>query len=170
LQWYLGFHKQSLTPAGRGSTSSLGFLGGGEDHFNQCNSCGNAGPSDNAPGGGGEFAPAGYRNASLPCEAAIGGFVNPCNISSCPRDGGVDLYRTDGPALGLNGTWNGEIFASEAVRAIHSADISRPIYLYAALHDVHQPVEAPLSWIEKVGALDLELDASPLPRELCLSI
>ena len=90
MQWHLGFHKQSLTPAGRGFTSSLGFLGGGEDHFNQCNSCGNAGPSDNAPGGGA---------CTLGDSNLLG---TPCTLSAqCGSGGFCSTNQEDGNSNGV---------------------------------------------------------------------
>ena len=34
-QWHLGYQYDHLTPLGRGFNTSLGYLGGGEDHYTQ---------------------------------------------------------------------------------------------------------------------------------------
>ena len=44
-KWHLGNTRTALTPNGRGFDTSLGYLGGAEDHYSQINGgcgCGNA--------------------------------------------------------------------------------------------------------------------------------
>ena len=66
---------------------------------------------------------------------------------SCPSEGGVDLYCTDAPCIGRNGTGaNPYLYRDELTRIIRAAaadPVRRPRFAFVALHDVHQPVEAP---------------------------
>ena len=53
---------------------------------------------------------------------------------------GVDLYRTDRPAYGVNGTYGAYIYNAELQRIIHAyADGGRPLFIYCALQDQHAP-------------------------------
>lgn len=128
-KWHMGYYRPFFTPHGRGFDTSFGFLHGGEDHFNQCGGCANAIPDPD------------WANHSRACPAKH----SPCKVE-CPLQGGVDLYRTTHPAVGENGTYNAFNFAAEAQRVIknHAKEKSvQPLFMFLALHNVHQPVEAP---------------------------
>lgn len=68
------------------------------------------------------------------------------NTSGAPNH--VDLSYgwpngTQTPAFGMPYTYTGHIFSEAAVRFITGADRLRPIFLFAALHNTHEPFEAP---------------------------
>ena len=137
----MGFFSAAYTPRGRGFDSSLAFLGGGEDHLTQCHGCENSIP------------PPDWADKPFPCPASY----DPCHVT-CPDGGGVDLYRDDHPAVGENGTLpNPLLYAKEVARVIAAAKAapgSPPFFLYLALHDVHQPVESPMQFVELYPASD----------------
>lgn len=54
----------------------------------------------------------------------------------------MDLYRTDGPALGENGTYGAITYNNEIERVIQSHDVANaaaPLFLYVALQCMHAP-------------------------------
>lgn len=130
-KWHQGFYAPQFTPRGRGFDTSFGFLMGGEDHFTSCQACPNQIPAPD------------YANHSISCPPS----PFRCMVK-CPQDGGVDLYRNDGPALGENGTYTAYLWAREAARVIEENDGS-PMFMYLALHNVHQPVEAPAEFLQR---------------------
>jgi len=122
-----GFFNRSYTPRGRGFDSSFGFLGGGEDHLSQCHACENSIPAPD------------YATAKFDCPASF----SPCG-EVCPAQGGVDLYCTDKPCYDQNTTANPYLYAREMTRLIGvTAADSKPLFVFLALHNVHQPVESP---------------------------
>ena len=63
----------------------------------------------------------------------------------------VDLWATDQPALGHNGTYSAELFGSYAVDAIRSHHNSRrgqPLFMYIAFTITHSPEQAPQRFID----------------------
>ena len=136
-KWHQGFYAPEYTPRGRGFDTSFGFLMGGADHFNQCRACANS------------IAPPDYTNHSQTCSVK-----DSCNVT-CPEQGGVDLYRDDGPAFGENGTaYSSYLWSREAERIIDANHGSIPMFMYLALHNVHQPVEAPPEFLNHFPAED----------------
>lgn len=135
-KWHQGFFHANYTPHGRGFASSLGFLGGGEDHLTQCHGCENSIPAPD------------WATAPFACPA----HYSPCGVT-CPEEGGVDMYCTDAPCLGRNTTANVYLYTAEVARIVRAAAAEppasrRPRFAFIALHDVHQPVEAPTALVE----------------------
>eukprot|EP01147_Barroeca_monosierra_P010207 gene10207-2364_t len=124
-KWHQGFFKHEYTPAGRGFDDVVAFLGGGEDHFTQCSGCANTIP------------PPDYASGPVTCPAE-------CSLCSleCPHDGGVDLYGHSFPLYKQNGTYTSDIFREAANSMLIRHPSDKPFFMYLALHNVHQPVEA----------------------------
>ena len=115
-----------------GFDTSLGFLGGGEDHLSQCHGCENSIPAPD------------YATAKFQCPASY----SPCGVV-CPSQGGVDLYCTDKPCVGMNTTANPYLYTREMTRLVrHAAAEQRPLFVFLALHNVHQPVESPPEFVD----------------------
>ena len=70
----------------------------------------------------------------------------------------VDLWSTDKPALGLNGTGPGNyeegLFKSTVMNIITEHDPSTPLFLYYAPHIVHTPLQVPNSYLMKFSFID----------------
>mmetsp|Transcript_79360 Transcript_79360/g.233146 ORF Transcript_79360/g.233146 Transcript_79360/m.233146 type:complete len:508 (-) Transcript_79360:77-1600(-) len=63
----------------------------------------------------------------------------------------VDLWDTDKPAYGRNGTYSAELFGSYAVQSIqrhHRERPSVPLFMYLAFTVTHAPMEAPQRFID----------------------
>jgi len=60
------------------------------------------------------------------------------------RCGGVtDLWDTDKPAVGMNGTYGDYMYAGRAVDTIKAHDPTVPLFYYLAMQCAHDPMEAP---------------------------
>jgi len=56
----------------------------------------------------------------------------------------VDLFKNDGPGIGLNGTkWADGLFLDESLRIIRDHDATVPLFLFHAFHSVHSPLDPP---------------------------
>ena len=67
------------------------------------------------------------------------------------------MYCTDKPCIGQNTTANPYLYASEMTRLIQltAADPQhKPLFVFLALHNVHQPVESPLEFVDLYPASD----------------
>merc|ERR1719460_1344837 len=65
------------------------------------------------------------------------------NIFGCK---GVDLWETDRPAYGKNGTYGAYIYNREIQRVLYDRQArgtSAPMFLYVALQDMHAPQQVP---------------------------
>ena len=124
---------------------------GGEDHLSQCHACENSIPSPD------------YATKKFDCPASF----SPCG-ETCPTEGGVDLYCTDRPCFDANTTANPYLYAQEMTRIVHSL-VSKtssapapapapaqtmPLFVFLAVHNVHQPVEAPEEFVELYSGSD----------------
>lgn len=158
-KWHQGFYAPHYTPMGRGFDTSFGFYMGGSDHFTSCQACPNNIPFPD------------YANHSITCPANHKSNRG-CNVT-CPQEGGIDLFRDNRPAYGENGTYTAYLWSKEAVRAIenNSARNARasvnnkpntPMFMYLALHNVHQPVEAPPEFLVQYPASDY--NETTIPR------
>ena len=70
----------------------------------------------------------------------------PVNNQSCK---GVDLWATDKPAYGQNGTYGGYIYGNRAMEIIKKHDQNVPLFVYMAIQNNHAPYEVPQSYIDK---------------------
>ena len=70
----------------------------------------------------------------------------------------VDLWETDKPATGLNGTgpdnYEEGLFKTAVLDIIDKHDPSTPLFLYYAPHIVHTPLQVPNSYLEKFSFID----------------
>lgn len=58
----------------------------------------------------------------------------------------VDLWATNAPATGLNGTYSADLFGGFAVESIKrhaAARPNQPMFMYLAFTVTHEPIEAP---------------------------
>ena len=70
----------------------------------------------------------------------------------------VDLWDTEKPAHGVNGTgqdhYEEALFRDHVLKIINSHEISTPLFLYYAAHIVHGPLEVPDSYLNKFDFID----------------
>ncbi len=70
----------------------------------------------------------------------------------------VDLWDTDKPAHGVNGTgednYEEALFRDCVLNAIKNHDVSTPLFLYYAPHIVHTPLEVPDKYVQKFSFID----------------
>ena len=70
----------------------------------------------------------------------------------------VDLWNTDKPAMGMNGTNYEECLFKECVlEVINNHDPSTPLFVYYAPHIVHMPYEVPKAYLMKFCFIDDKL-------------
>ena len=70
----------------------------------------------------------------------------------------VDLWNTDKPAMGMNGTNYEEcLFKERVLEVINNHDPSTPLFLYYAPHIVHMPYEVPEAYLKKFCFIDDKL-------------
>lgn len=62
---------------------------------------------------------------------------------------GVDLWKTDKPAYGYNGTYSGITFSNEVQRVITGHDTTVPLFLYIAWQNNHAPLEVPQEYEDR---------------------
>lgn len=123
---HIGSRSVGHLPINRGFDHHLGFLGGGEDHW-QCSgtrhSCDNNASSTN-----------GVKCLCKPKPSKSGKPPNP-----------VDLWQDDKPAYDQNGTYSCNLYSGKAVSLIedHAKNYKKQgMFLYLPYHDVHEPYEA----------------------------
>eukprot|EP00117_Sycon_ciliatum_P033144 scpid65228/ scgid25566/ Arylsulfatase B; N-acetylgalactosamine-4-sulfatase len=69
----------------------------------------------------------------------------------------TDLWMTDGPAVGFNGTiYEEEMFKKHVLDILSSHPVDTPLFLYYAPHIVHAPLEVPQSYQDKFSFIDDE--------------
>ena len=68
----------------------------------------------------------------------------------------TDLWLTDKPALGLNGTGEYEehLFGRYVVDIVNQHDAEKPLFLYYAPHIVHAPLQVPDEYRDKFSFID----------------
>ena len=78
--------------------------------------------------------------------------------SACNGTGMVDLWDTDKPAHGVNGTgpdkYEEGLFKERLLKIVNDHDTSTPLFLYYAPHIVHTPLEVPDSYASKFSFID----------------
>ena len=73
----------------------------------------------------------------------------------------VDLWDTDKPASGLNGTeadhYEEALFRDRLLQIVSNHDPSTPLFLYYAPHIVHMPYQVPDKYLKKFDFIDDKL-------------
>eukprot|EP01062_Namystynia_karyoxenos_P003461 TRINITY_DN11238_c0_g1_i1.p1 TRINITY_DN11238_c0_g1~~TRINITY_DN11238_c0_g1_i1.p1 ORF type:complete len:597 (+),score=113.64 TRINITY_DN11238_c0_g1_i1:70-1791(+) len=130
-KWDAGMATPQHTPLGRGYRKSLFYFHHQNDYWTM---------------------------ATQPNESDAGDTTCP----GFPSDRGpVDLWEDDHPAWGLNNSaecsqvhqdgcvFEDQLFAERVYSAIRTHDVSAPLFLFWAMHAVHQPLEAPQRFIDR---------------------
>ena len=77
---------------------------------------------------------------------------------SCSKEHIVDLWETDKPAYGLNGTgpdkYEEGLFKEQLLKVIKNHNASTALFLYYAAHIVHRPYEVPAKYLNKFNFID----------------
>ena len=77
---------------------------------------------------------------------------------SCNGTGVVDLWNTDQPAHGINGTgpekYEEGLFRERLLEIVSKHDPSTPLFLYYAPHIVHTPLQVPDDYLNKFSFID----------------
>ena len=70
----------------------------------------------------------------------------------------VDLWNTDKPAAGMNGTgpdnYEEGLFEQHLMTIVEQHDPSQPLFLYYAPHIVHTPLQVPQAYLDKFSFID----------------
>ena len=73
----------------------------------------------------------------------------------------VDLWDTDEPAMGMNGTGQDDyeegLFKERVLEVISNHDLLTPLFLYYAPHIVHTPYEVPEAYLKMFDFIDDKL-------------
>ena len=90
----------------------------------------------------------GYLNAA-------NDYYNETDWASCYGTQIVDLWDTDKPAKGKNGTgYEDALFKERLLQVVSNHDTSIPLFLYYAPHIVHGPLEVPDDYLHKFDFID----------------
>ena len=75
---------------------------------------------------------------------------------SCNKTGIVDLWDTDKPAHGVNGTdYEEALFKSHLLQVVNNHDpTASPLFLYYAPHIVHDPLQVPDDYLKQFSFID----------------
>ena len=77
---------------------------------------------------------------------------------SCNRTPIVDLWDTDKPAWGINGTgpdkYEEALFTERVIQVVNNHDQTKPMFLYYAPHIVHTPLEVPDRFADMYSFID----------------
>lgn len=80
------------------------------------------------------------------------------DAGKCDHQSIVDLWDTDKPAHGLNGTgpdhYEEGLFGERLLSIINNHNISLPLFLYYAAHIVHRPYQVPEKYLKKFNFID----------------
>ena len=105
---------------------------------------------DHTPTGRGFDTSFGYFNAANDYYTEVDGTCNNTQI--------VDLWDTDKPATGVNGTgpdnYEDALFAERLLQVVNSHDLSTPLFLYYAPHIAHRPLQVPDRYAQKFNFID----------------
>ena len=92
------------------------------------------------------------------------GYLNGVNdyfterLGRCNRTPIVDLWDTDKPATGVNGTgidnYEESLFEQRLMEIVNGHDTSVPLFLYYPAHLVHGPLEVPDQYLTKFNFID----------------
>ena len=122
---HLGYWQRRFLPTSRGFQSWLGYLSGAEDHFTQKTG----------------DACVGVRN---------GTHLSGTDLWYDRGDGSQPLGGTN--AFGINGTYSAYLYTNHAVSVIeqHGKKVPpAPLFLYAALHNIHGPDQVSDQFLER---------------------
>jgi arylsulfatase A-like enzyme len=61
---------------------------------------------------------------------------------------GVDLWLSDAPALGRNGSYGAFMYVQHLVGALSAHDYTTPVFIYAAWQNTHSPLQVPDSYLD----------------------
>lgn len=62
----------------------------------------------------------------------------------------VDLFLDGSPAFGLNGTdYSASLYGNEAVRIVQQHNASKPLFLYFAFQNAHEPYQVPNRYLDE---------------------
>ena len=90
----------------------------------------------------------GYLNAA-------NDYYNETDWASCYGTQIVDLWDTDKPAKGKNGTgYEDALFKERLLQVVSNHNTSIPLFLYYAPHIVHGPLEVPDNYLHKFDFID----------------
>lgn len=121
-KWHCGMSTYAKTPHGRGFDTHFGYFEGAEDHFTQ-RACID-------------------MTCALPNPA-------PFPFDKTHYSPFVDLWLTDRPAYGRNGTYGDEMYTSFAVETLERHPPEVPLFFYIAFQNDHSPLQAPKTYVEK---------------------
>ncbi len=122
-KWHLGFLTNEYTPTYRGYDSYLGYYSGAEEHFTHTK----VGTGDNISKSFTAYDLSNNTGTSIePCREAVG------NASA---------------------TYSSYLYANETIRLLDKHDPSKPLYVYLAWNNVHDPNEAPQSYVDMHGSI-----------------
>ena len=160
-KWNAGSLLYGQVPTERGFDTSLGYMGGEEDHYTQL---GNFGPLPGA-----NYMPAELLadSASFRCNEVmeVGGAGG--EQPGAALEGGntklVDLLENGTPALGRNGSYAAYMYTNHTVSLIEAHDTATPLFIYHAWQEAHTPNEVP-EW-ELGPALPADSKSTPALRQ-----
>jgi len=121
-KWHCGMSTYSKTPHGRGFDTHFGYFEGAEDHFTQRQCI--------------------DLTCALPNPA-------PPPFDKTYHAPFVDLWLTDRPAYGKNGTYGDQMFTRYVVETLEQHPQDVPIFFYVALQNDHSPLQAPQAYVDR---------------------
>lgn len=132
VQWHQGFFRREYTPTGRGFGSFFGFYTGGEDHTTHVTPYG-------TPLGAGMpwWTPA--DNATYPLDG--------CALVDLNDD--TAAHGLNHSSAGFNGTFSADVYGSRLLDILDQHDASVPLFVYAAWHVAHLPLEVPAHYTRR---------------------
>lgn len=132
-KWHCGQASKKHIPSGRGFNTSLGFFNFGEDHYTQIR--------------GGQAEAQWLEDFTV---KARGG-------ANCQ---GVDLWKTDAPAYGYNGSYAGYMYTEEAIRVIKERDAAKPLFMFTAFQNIHPPLQVPSAYMQRYKTPEMQTDVN----------
>ena len=153
-KWHCGNPTMDMTPWGRGFDTSLHYFAGAADHFTSCNCVENmcsapnnaySNERNNTPGNhcGGHVSNPNGPAGTVPLTPAS-------DHLEYAGVGATDLWCTDKPCYGVNGTdFNDKLFTDQAIRLIEAHDKAVPFFMYIAFQVNHAPLQVPPGYMER---------------------